>query len=209
MAFGDPYVNLAEFKEYLFKQANANMTGQDENLREALASASREIESICARQFNRGDSATAREYEPDGHDWSYVDDFHTTAGLVVKLDTSGDGTFATTLTSSQYELSPANGIVDGMTGWPYYRIRLLDGNRFPCNYRGRSRTLQVTANWGWAAVPAPVRAACKIMAAETWKLKDAPFGVLGLDEFGIVRVRQNKLAVSKLAPYSRTRLLIG
>jgi hypothetical protein len=47
------------------------------------------------------------------------------------------------------------------------------------------------------------------MAAETWKLKDAPFGVLGIDEFGVVRVRQNKMAASKLAPYSKTRLLIG
>jgi hypothetical protein len=33
--------------------------------------------------------------------------------------------------------------------------------------------------------------------------------VLGLDEFGIVRVRHNKLAATKLAPYSKTRLLIG
>jgi hypothetical protein len=138
-----------------------------------------------------------------------VDDFHTTSGLVVKLDTSGDGSFGTTLSPQQYELSPANGVVDGVEGWPFYRIRLLGGATFPCNYGGRSRTLQVTAQWGWAKVPEPVRAACKIMAAETWKLKDAPFGVIGLDEFGIVRVRQNKLAVSKLAAYSKTRLLIG
>lgn len=209
MALGDPYVQLAEFKSYLVGSANANLTSQDENLREALLTASREIDSICARQFNRTDTATAREYEPDGCNWSYVDDFHTTTGLVVKLDTGGDGTFATTLTAAQYELSPANGIVDGMTGWPFYRIRLLDGLYFPTVSRGRTRTLQVTAQWGWPEVPAPVRAACKIMAAETWKLKDAPFGVLGLDDFGIVRVRQNKLAVSKLAPYSKTRLMIG
>ncbi|GGR52044.1 hypothetical protein [Streptomyces roseolus] len=209
MALGDPYVQLAEFKSYMVGQANANLTGQDDNFREALLSASREIDSICARQFNRTETATAREYEPDGCDWSYVDDFHTTTGLVVKIDSSGTGTYATTLTASDYELSPANGIVDGMTGWPFYRIRLLGGLRFPATSNGRSRTLQVTAQWGWAEVPAPVRAACRIMAAETWKLKDAPFGVLGLDEFGVVRVRQNKLAVSKLAPYSKTRLLIG
>lgn len=209
MSLGDPYITPEEMKSYLVGQANANLTGQNDTIEDAVLSASREIESHCARQFNRADSATAREYEPDGRNWSYVDDFHTTTGLVVKLDSNGDGTFATTLDSSQYELSPANGIVDGMNGWPYYQIRLLGGLTFPCNYGGRSRTLQVTASWGWAAVPQPVRAACRIIAAETWKLKDAPFGVLGLDEFGVVRVRQNKMAASKLAPYSKTRLLIG
>ncbi|MFD4474702.1 hypothetical protein ACFWPU_01095 [Streptomyces sp. NPDC058471] len=209
MALGDSYVDLPDFKSYLVGNANANLSGQDGRLQDALDSASREIESVCARQFNKTPTASPREYEPDGCDYTVVDDFHTATGLVVKLDTSGDGSFATTLTGSQYELSPANGVVDGMAGWPFYRIRLLGGLTFPRYYSGRSRVLQVTAQWGWPEVPAPVRAACRIMAAETWKLKDAPFGVLGLDEFGIVRVRQNKLAVSKLAPYSKTRLLIG
>jgi hypothetical protein len=206
---GDPYVDLPELKRYLVGQANANLTGQDENIEQSLLSVSREIDSFCARQFNRTLTATAREFEPDNYCWSNVDDFHTISGLVVKLDTAGDGTFSTTLTSSQYELYPANGVVDGTSGWPFYKLRLLNGLRFPCHYGGRSRTLQVTAQWGWAEVPQPVRAACKIMAAETWKLKDAPFGVLGLDEFGVVRVRHNKLAATKLAPYSKTRLLIG
>lgn len=208
-AIGQPYISVSQFKSYLVGQANANLTGQDDQFEEAISTASREIESYCARQFNRAEAATAREFEPDSSYWAYVDDFWTTTDLVVKLDTSGDGSFATTLTAGQYELTPANGVLDGVTGWPYYRIRLLNGLTFPCHYAGRSRVLQVTAKWGWESVPAPVRAACKIMAAETWKLKDAPFGVLGLDEFGVVRVRQNKLAVSKLAPYSKSRLMIG
>jgi hypothetical protein len=206
---GQPYVNIAEFKSYLVGQENANFTGQDGQFDDAINTASREIDTYCARQFNRAEVATAREYEPDSSYWCYVDDFWTTDDLVIKLDTSGNGTFSTTLTSSQYELSPANGVVDGMTGWPFYKIRLLSGLYFPCLYNGRSRVLQVTAKWGWADIPAPVKSACKIMAAETWKLKDAPFGVLGLDEFGVVRVRQNKMAVSKLYPYSKTRLMIG
>lgn len=209
MAIGDPYVTVAEFKDYLLGTSrNAQLTTDDVQFTDAIASASREVESYCARQFNKATTATAREFEPDGRDWAYVDDFWDLTGLVVKLDTAGNGTFSTTLTSADYELSPANGLQDG-TSWPYYRIRLLNGKWFPCVYGGRSRTLQVTAKWGWAAVPEPVKAATKIMAAETWKLKDAPVGVLGLNEFGVVRVRQNKIAVSKLAPYSRTRLLIG
>lgn len=208
-ALGDPYIEVSEFKDYLLGTArNMNLSEGDAQYSDAIATASREIDSYCARQFNRAESATPREFEPDSHCWSYVDDFYVTSGLVVKLDSAGDGTFATTLSASQYELSPPNGMLDGQP-WPFYKIRLLGGLRFPCVYGGRSRTLQVTAKWGWADVPSPVISACKIMAAETWKLKDAPVGVLGLNEFGIVRVRQNKLAVSKLAPYSKTRLLIG
>lgn len=207
---GDSYVQLQEFKSYLMGSGpNSNLTGQDDKLEEALASASREIDAYCDRQFNRTDDATPREYEPDGCDYVLVDDFHTVTDLVVKFDIAGDGSFSRTLTSAEYELYPGNGIVNGMTGWPFYKIRFLGGLRAPTSYSGRSRVIQVTARWGWAEVPAPVRAACRIMAAETWKLKDAPFGVLGLDEFGVVRVRQNKMAVSKLAPYSKTRLMIG
>lgn len=208
-ALNDPYIDVAEFKDYLLGTArNMNLSEGDGQYEDAIATASREIDSYCARQFNRTDTATAREFEPDSHCWSYVDDFHVTDGLVVKIDTVGDGTFTRTLTSSEYELDPANGMLDGLP-WPFYKVRLLNGLKFPCFYGGRKRTLQVTAKWGWTDVPAPVISACKIMAAETWKLKDAPVGVLGLNEFGIVRVRQNKLAVSKLAPYSKTRLLIG
>lgn len=209
IALGDPYITLSEFKTYLVGQANANLTGQDANLMDALSSASREIEDYCRRQFNDAGSATPREFKPDQARSARVDDFSTTTGLIVKLDTDLDGTFSTTLTSSQYELTPANGIVRGMPGWPYYRIRLTDRSiSFPTSTGSeRERVLQVTARWGWANVPEPVRAACKIMAAETWKLKDAPFGVLGLDEFGVVRVRQNKMAVSKLAPYARRLLM--
>lgn len=205
MAIGDPYVSMAEMKDYL---KITTQTGQDEQIEDAIATASREIESHCSRQFNKVTVATAREFTPDARRWTTVDDFHTITDLVVKLDTGGDGTFATTLTSADYELFPTNGVVDGVPGWPFSSIRLLNRD-FPCPYLGREAVLQITAQWGWAAVPAPVKSACKIIAAETWKLKDAPFGVLGLDEFGVVRVRQNKMAASKLAPYSNSRLLIG
>lgn len=209
MALGDPYLSIGEFKNYLVGQANASLTGQDAQYEDAIQTASREIENYCARQFNRAEEVSAREYQPDGCTYVDVDDFYDVDSLQVRVDLNGQFPDSTILDPSQYELSPANGIVDGVTGWPFYRIRLLNGLRFPSSYSGRSRVVQVTAKWGWATVPAPVKAACKIMAAETWKLKDAPFGVVGLDEFGVVRVRQNKLAVSKLAPYAKSRLLIG
>lgn len=206
MALNDPYATLAELKGYL--QIPAAKVSLDAALTSALESASEEIERHCNRQFNKETVATARIYEPETLTTACVDDFHTTTDLVVEIDGSGDGTFETAITS--YELTPLNGIVDGQPGWPFYKVRILDGARFPYPHPSTRRaTVRVTAQWGWAAVPAPVRQACLIMAAETFQLKDAPFGVAGMDSFGTIRVRENRMASSKLARYCRSRVQVG
>ena len=148
MALGDSYVNLQAMKSYLVGQANANFTGQDGEVADALASASREIERMCERQFNRTDTASPREYEPDGCRSTEVDDFHTTTDLVVKLDTAGDGSFARTLSASEYQLSPANGIVGGETGWPFYKLTLLGGLAFPTTLPGWTSAQGSFEVWG-------------------------------------------------------------
>lgn len=202
MALGDTYATLAELKSYL----GIGDTADDTELTDALNTASRAIEKICDRQFNDAGAASARVYYPDT--WSIVsaDDFHTDTGLIVATDESDDGTFETTWSSGDFQLEPLNGIVDGESGWPFSLIRAVETRRFPC---GRRATVQVTARWGWAAVPAPVKQACLMIASETFKMKDAPFGVAGFGDFGVVRVRNNPIAMSKLAPYERHAVLVG
>lgn len=211
MAIGDPYATLAEVKDYL--KVPVTKTSLDEALTDALASATAEIERHCDRQFNKAASATARVFEPVDVRLTRVDDFWTTTGLVVETDPGGAGSFTTAFTSGDYELFPLNGVVNGQIGWPYSEIKAVAGLYFPKYvtqpYR-RVGVVRVTAQWGWAAVPAPVKQACLIMAAETFKLKDAPFGVAGSDQFGtILRVHDNRMAASKLARYCRTRVQVG
>ena len=68
----------------------------------------------------------------------------------------------------------------------------------------------MTAKWGWEAVPEAVRQATVIIAAETFQLKDAPFGTAGMDQFGnIYHVRDNRIAAGKLARYCRRRIPAG
>jgi hypothetical protein len=69
--------------------------------------------------------------------------------------------------------------------------------------------LQVTARWGWSAVPPAVTEATLILAEELAKLKDAPFGVSGWTEFGVMRVRDNPFAARLLNPYRRNAVLVG
>jgi hypothetical protein len=148
-------------------------------------------------------------YEPDDEYTVAVDDFWSTAGLIVEIDAAGDGSFNTVVPASDYELYPMNGVVDGQPGWPYYEIRLVGTDEFPTWHRRRG-VVRVTAKWGWAEVPKAVRQAVVIIAAETFQLKDAPFGTAGMDQFGnIYHVRDNRIAAGKLARYCRNRIPAG
>ena len=43
----------------------------------------------------------------------------------------------------------------------------------------------------------------------TFKLKDAPFGVAGMAEWGVVRVRANPMAMAMIAPYRLHPVLVA
>ena len=213
MAIGDPYATVGDLTSYIFKQQETKAaTLYTSDLTSALNSASQEIERHCNRQFNLATTVSARIYEPKMWRHVEVDDFATTTGLIVQTDPGGTGNFSVTWDPLDYELYPYNGVVAGVPGWPYSEIRAVRGLFFPkyaYPYRRRA-VLQVTAQWGWLNVPAPVKQACLIMAAETWKLRDAPFGVAGFTQFGgAVKVRDNPMAASKLAPYVLDSVQVG
>lgn len=201
MALGDPYITLAELRAYM----GITVDGDDAELEDAIASVSREIERHCGRQFNRADTASQRLFVPTAPTWAYVDDIHSTTGLVVEVDETGSGSWST-WDADAYQVEPLNGTVEGQDGWPYYKITALDGCFPRC---GRRATLRVTAQWGWESVPAPVKQAAKILAAETVTLRTAPLGVAGVDDYGVVRVRDSRMAAGKLAKYVKHRILVG
>lgn len=170
MALGDNYVDSSTFKAH----AEINDTDDDTEIAAVLSAVSRAIERYCGRQFNDAGSATARVFDALTACSVYVDDFSTTTGLVVKTDTSGDASYATTISSSYYSLEPRNGIVDGQAGHPYRKITLTNGRTFPTSYGHPA--VQVTARWGWAAVPADVAQACLIQATRIFRRKHNPGG---------------------------------
>lgn len=207
MALGDSYLTKLELKNRLGIEDD----NDDVRLSAAVLAASRGIDKCCNRQFNDAGTATARVFQPSAADRAVIDDFSTTAGLVIQTDLSLDGTFSQTWASSDYELRPLNGIVDGETGWPYWRIRATGTQWFPIarGWPAPTATLKVTARWGWAAVPDSIKEAAAIIAEEIFKLRDAPFGVAGFADYGAVRVRQNPIACSMIAPYRRNPVLVA
>lgn len=196
------YASLAELKSYL----GVTDTSQDSQLLDSLITASRGIEHICGRKFYPDQTATSRVFRPRDSYTVLVDDFWTTTDLVVKTD-SGSGTYPTTLTAGQYQLEPLNGVNDGEAGWPYNRLCAVNGT-WPRNWTAIP-SVQVTARWGWATVPGPVKQAAIYLAEETYKLKGSPFGVANFDQFGPIRMRDNPKVLGMLAPYRRYPVLVA
>jgi len=199
------YVTVEWMKERLAVRPDSQTI--TERMERVITRASRMVDKVCHRRFYADTAATARRFAPASGCVVRVDDFHTTDGLIVAVDYGDDGTFEQVLSATDYELEPVNGVVDGEAGWPYMAIRLVSGLTFPAYSRRKS--VQVTAKWGWTAVPDPVVEATEVIAAELFKMGDAPLGVAGFGEFGVVRVRSNPKAAEMLAPYVRDPVLVA
>lgn len=207
MTITNGYATLPQLKARL---SNVTTTADDTLMEEAIQSASREIDKFCHRRFYKDSVATARVYRTSDPCLAEVDDFWDTASLVVKTDTGANGTYATTWASTDYELLPLNGVVDGESGWPYWQLRAIGVNLFPWySYGRRPAQLQVTAKWGWTAVPDPVYQACLIMAEANYYLKDSKFGSAVVGDLGIVTVTQVPAAKAKLMPYVLSPVLVA
>ncbi|NBR00682.1 MAG: hypothetical protein EBT97_09595 [Actinobacteria bacterium] len=204
MTLTNAYASMAALKAELnIGQAD---TSYDVKLETALNSASRQIDRHCGRRFWQDTAVVDRQYYADTPYLVHTDDISTLTGLVVKVDTGDDGTYATTLTiNTQFIVLPTNAGDDGL---PWYMIRLVDADTttFPLWTSGRP-SVQVTAKFGFATVPDDVNKACLIQATQLFKASDAVFGGLSFDA-GILRVREtlNPMAAALVEYYVKPRV---
>ena len=178
MSIVNGYCTLAEIKAEV--GIPTGDTQDDALLEIAVESASRLVDAYCNRRFWQDGSAVARYYTTTDWQTIDIDGLATTTGLVVKTDDDDDGVYETTWTlNTDYSLEPANAAADGL---PYTRIVVSDtgSKAFPTSNRG----VEVTAQYGWAAVPLTVKQATLIQAARLFKRKDSPYGVAGSPDMG-------------------------
>lgn len=148
----------------------------------AISAAESEIESICGRTFEVPSSATAKTFIPFDDFTVYCDDIAQKTGLVVKTDTSLDGTYDTTLTiTTDY-------VLNGNTA-PYRLIQRVDGSAFPRDRYGRP-TVQITAFYGYGmTVPDQVKQCALVLAARLYQRRSSPLGFqAGNVDIGFVRI---------------------
>jgi hypothetical protein len=184
----------------------ATDTTQDYELHAACFAASRAIEQYCERSFWRTASTEIRTFVPRGwYDLPLPDFCDLVSVTTLATDDTGDGVFETTWTTADYQLLPINPGA-APESRPYSHIRAVGTLTFPLLIPlilARLDRVQITGVFGWPAVPQPIRMATAILASETFRLKDAPFGIATFGELGAIRVRQNPMVEAFASPYQR------
>ena len=187
MAITNGYATLTQIKAYMSISDNTD----NDLLEDLIESASRSIDRIANRRFYLDAVASARLYRAYSDIFVYVDDIGTTSSLVVQTDSNGNGTYAKTLTlNTDYILDP---LTASSLGRPYTQLTMVSNTEtwpiFPgLTQNGLRPGVQVTARWGWPSVPDDINMACLILTADLYKRKDAPGGILGLGDLGVVRM---------------------
>lgn len=199
MALVNPYCAVEDVRAALGDSA----AKLDQALIErAVNAASRAVDEWCGRKFWLAPSATARTYRPEDAGLLLVDDIGSAAGLQVRTDPGLDGSWSALWTlDADFLLGPENADADG-GAFAWWRIEALSGLLSVA--RTRRPTLQVTARWGWSAVPVQVEQATILRATAIFKRKDAAFGIAEFAEFGPVRIgRSDPDVIDLLSPFRR------
>lgn len=158
MAIGDAYASAAEYRDRKRKQD----TSPDATVLTQLTAVSRFLEREAGQFFNRDGAATARILFGDGSDVLFLKTeglpgIATTTGLVVKVDTDDDGSFADETAVTGVVARPLNAAL-GPEAAPYTELWLPSGasrSYFPTGYR-----VEVTADYGWPEVPDLIKELC-------------------------------------------------
>ncbi len=179
MAIVNGYCTLAEVKSAL------RLTDSDDDtlIERAIESASRRIDGYCGRWFYKTAATPVAVYPQNLYLTQFPNDVSSTNNLVIKIDTDADGTYATTLTlGTDYILLPTNA---PLRSFPYLQAEMVGAQTFPLYVTLSFRTVQITAEWGWASVPSDVNQACVLLAMRQFARLNAALGVVGFADMAI------------------------
>ena len=185
------YVALSELKSAL----GITVSTDDAFLNLAIDSAEQSIDDLCGRKFSVDGSASARTYRAQPY-LAVTDDISTLTGLVVKTDTSGDGTFDTTWASTDYQVEPLNNLLK-TTPRSVNNLRAVGSYTFPV-YGDGLAAVEVTAKWGWPAVPDSIKQSALMLSSRFYSRKSSPLGVIGVGDFGPVRISRSDPDIAHL-----------
>jgi hypothetical protein len=193
VAITNGYCTLAQLKSAIRVQDAMD----DPALELAIEAASRMIDAETNRCFFA--TTATRDFTPSDSYVVYTDDLASIT--TVAIDPDGNGTFDTTLATTDYQAEPLNSVSSG-GAFPTYRLRMIGDYLLPI--WGKQATVRVTGSFGFTPRPVQVTQACVLLAGRLWKRADAPFGVAGFGDMGAVRVSRTDPDVSALiAPFKK------
>lgn len=181
---GRDYATVDEFK------AMRTLQGKDyadAEIRRAITTASRVVDLLTGRRFYPDpDANQIRYYTATASDHLDIDDLVELTQLAT--DPRGTGAWDRVWTKdTDFYLGPLNAEADGK---PYEEIRAAHRCRWLLP-TWLTRGVRVTAQFGWASVPAGATTATLIVAGRyVLRMRQAPFGIVtaGVDVGAIARI---------------------
>jgi len=168
----------------------------DASVQAAIDTAEEAIDQHCGRTFVVAGAAAARVFRAPNDRCSVIDIYDCTTVTAVTDNGS-------TISASNYQLEPLNGLSTWGETVPYTAIRLLGGGVW--SYEYDKATISITATWGWSAMPARYTEAVKILTADILDNRDIRNGVIGFTDYAGIRVRENPVVSSLLSKFVRAR----
>jgi hypothetical protein len=171
------------------------------------------ISHNCGRHFNR--IVEARTYQPTNVWMLDIDDLVDDPSIQVSVDQTGTGTYDQAwVRGTDYVLRYGTGQFNpNVTGQPrpFRQLQVVQSGKwlpFTWPYSNLNR-VRIQGPWGWPSIPWQVSEASRILSADEFKLKDAPFGVAGVSDIGVVRVQSNPWIVENLRAFVNGRRKVG
>ena len=160
----------------------------------AIDAAEETVNEHCGREFvvAHATNTSARLFIPRGDDVLRIDD----AVAVTSITVDG-AAYASTL----WQLEPVNSRTASGQAVPYDQARLLGGLSWPTDYD--KANISVVARWGWTALPDRYTNAVLMMTKDLVDMAEIRGGVLGFNDFGPVRVRDNPVVSMLLSRLRR------
>jgi hypothetical protein len=198
------YATLAEFKSYLTVRGGASSTdaADDMEMEIILNRASRYIDGAARRRFYKNTVDETRYYRAEDGNLLFVDDVVSLTSFHV--DSTLDQSFATSLSSTEYDLYPYNAAVDSL---PYTWIQPAVNSTE--SFSTHNKGCKLIGVFGFPSVPDDIKSACLEIALNNYNSRNGQSnqGNISVTAAGVVIRPQDVGDLAKAAINHYKRLL--
>lgn len=218
------YCTVDDLREQLGDLTSNNLS--ERQLVRAINAASRAVDNYTGRRFWADETPQTKLFEAwadvqrssadhvaTNYEMWLPEDIASSTGLVISTDTAGDGSYATDWDTTDYRLWPYGANTSGSEYGGWWKLESSGRLQFAIRGVGGHHGLmpvQITARFGWSFIPPGVEQATILKAAQLFKRKDAPFGVVQFGDIAAVTVtRKDADVIELLWPYVRDVAMVG
>ena len=184
MSITNGYATLVEIK--VADVLNIPNADHDTILESVIEGVSRAIDNWTGRFFFS--STETRYYTSVESDTLFVDDISTATNLTLYTDDDGDRTYENTWATTDFDLLPLNAETGG---FPFTMIETTPNGSY--TFPGTKKGVKITAAFGWAAVPKPIKSACLLQSVRLFKRYVTPLGQSATTALGTMTLQIPKL----------------